>query len=96
MVVSVNIVLEIYTSILNGSLSYSDADRWAWEMMQLFDDGKLEFEPTEKEELTWQLIHYLYGIDMPDMEDRTKPSRNNLDTIDFLKEKGGYIRTPYY
>lgn len=90
MVVSVNIVLEIYASVLNGSLSYSDADRWAWERMQLFDEGKLEFEPKESEEFIWQLIQYLYGIDMPDMKDRTKPSRTNLDIIDFLKEKGVY------
>ncbi|MCE7060846.1 hypothetical protein [Dyadobacter sp. CY343] len=90
MVVSVNIILEKYASVLNGSLSYSNADRWAWKMMQLFDDGKVEFEPKEDEELIWQLIQYLYGIDMPDARDRLKPSRTNLDIIDFLKEKNVY------
>lgn len=88
MVVTVNIVLEKYASVLNGSLSYSDADRWAWEVMQLFDDGKLEFEPKEK--LIWQLIQYLYGIDMPSVSDRTKTMISDLDIIDFLKEKNVY------
>lgn len=87
MVVSINIVLKTYAYILNGSLSYSEADRWAWEMMQLFDDGKLEFEPKDKEDLLWQLIQYLYGIDMPSVVDGTRPSRSDLDIIDFLKSK---------
>lgn len=50
---SVDIVLEKYAFILNGSLSYSDADRWACEMMQLFDDGKLF--------LTQKKMKNLYG-----------------------------------
>ncbi|MCE7060684.1 hypothetical protein [Dyadobacter sp. CY343] len=91
MVVSVNIILEKYASVLNGSLSYSNADRWAWKMMQLFDDGKVEFDPKENEELMWQLIQYLYGIDMTDVGDRLKPSRSDLDIIDFLKEKNVII-----
>ncbi|EFK56018.1 hypothetical protein ACFU8T_04605 [Sphingobacterium spiritivorum] len=90
MVVSVNIVLEKYASVLNGSLSYSEADRWAWEMMQLFDGGKLEFEPKENEELIWQLIQYLYGIDIPSVSDRTKTMISDLDIIEFLKEKNVY------
>lgn len=90
MVVSVNMVLEKYASILNGNISYPDADRWTWEMMQLFDDGKLQFEPKENENVIWELIQYLYGIDVPDIEDRTKSARKNIDIIDFLKEKGVY------
>lgn len=86
MVVSINLVLEKYVSILNGSLSYSDADRWAWKMMELYDNRNLEFEPEEKEELIWELISYLYGIDMPCIEDRTRTERCNLDIIDFLKK----------
>lgn len=59
-------------------------------MMQLFDDEKLEFDPKENEELIWQLIQYLYGIDMPSISDRTKTMISDLDIIDFLKEKNVY------
>lgn len=87
MVININIVLDMYSAVLSGKLSYSDADRWAWEMIKLFDNGGLEFEPREDENLIWQLTKYLYGIDMPCVNDRTKTIISDLDIIDFLKEK---------
>ena len=87
MVVNQDIILEVYKSVLNGSLSYADADRWAWDMSQLLDDGKLNFEPEKDEAILWELIQYLYGIDTPSMTDRTKTARDNLDIKEFLKEK---------
>ncbi len=88
MVINENLIKDIYRSVLNGNRSYAEADRWAWETMQLFDDGKLSFEPDNKEDLFWELIQYLYGIDTPSMEDRTKTARSDIDIKDFLKEKG--------
>lgn len=90
MVVSIDDVLKVYSSILDRSLSYEQADRWAWDKIDLFDKGKLKFDPTDKEEIIWSLILYLYGIDIPDMEDRSKPARSHLDIIDFLKGKKLY------
>lgn len=87
MVVNQDIILEVYKSVLNGSRSYADADRWAWEMMQLFDDDKLNFEPENDEAVLWELIQYLYGIDTPSITDRTKTARDNIDIKEFLKEK---------
>jgi hypothetical protein len=87
MVVNKDIILKIYKSLLNGSLSYADADRWAWEMMQLFDDDKLNFEPEEDEGILWELIQYLYGIDIPSMTDRAKTAREKIEIEEFLKKK---------
>ncbi|TAE39870.1 MAG: hypothetical protein EAZ70_04800 [Runella slithyformis] len=90
MVATINIVLKVYASILNGKLSYPDADRWAWKMIQLSDNEELEFNPKQDEKLIWQLILYLYGIDMINPIDKTKTIISNSDIIVFLKEKGVY------
>lgn len=88
MVVNRKTVVDVYKSLLNGNLSYQGADRWAWEMMEHCDNGNLTFEPREDEEMLWDLIQYLYGIDTPSMADRTKPARSSIDIEEFLAEKG--------
>jgi hypothetical protein len=94
MVITVDIVLKVYASVLDGSITYSNADRWAWGIIELFDNENLTFEPREKEKIIWELIQYLYGIDMTSMEDRTRMMISNLDIIDFLKEKNVYGLLP--
>lgn len=90
MTVTLETVLQTYESLLARRLTYDQADRWAWNMMELQDNGELIYEPPANEQLIWELITYLYGIDMPSMSDRNQSSRGDLDVIDFLKEKGVY------
>ncbi len=90
MVINIETVLKVYASLLDGRLSYSDADRWAFELIQLNDDKRLEFEPRQEEKLLWELIIYLAGIDMPSVKDRSKTMIGKDDIIDFLKKKGVY------
>ncbi len=45
-VVTIDTVLRVYNSLLNNTLSYSKADRWAGDLMQRFDNGDLRFNPT--------------------------------------------------
>ena len=90
MTVSIETVLQKYESLLTKRLTYNEADRWAWKMMELQDAGKLIFEPPANERIIWELITFLYGIDVPSTTDRTQPSRGDTDVIDFLKEKGLY------
>lgn len=94
MVITLDTVLTTYASLLQGSVLYAEADRWAWERMQLFDAGNLEFEPKDKEKLIWQLLSYLHGIDMPMVEDRTKTMVAEEDIIDFLKKNKVYDDLP--
>lgn len=89
-VINVDMVLRVYNSLMKNALTYSEADRWAWNMMQAFDNEALSFDPSEDEKLIWELIQFLYGIDMPDIEDRNKTARTNVDIIDFLKSKNLY------
>jgi hypothetical protein len=42
-------------SILDRTLSYSDADRCAWNVIQLNDSKQLRFEPEEDKEILWEL-----------------------------------------
>ena len=79
--------LEIYKSILDGKLSYDEADRWSYKMMELYDKDELLFEPDSQEDLIWDLINYLYGIDIPRVDEPTRLAFTNEDIIDFLNEK---------
>lgn len=91
--VDINTVLAVYKSLLNKTLTYTEADRWAWSMIEKLDSGMLSFFPPEEEGLIWELIHFLYGIDIPDLEDRNKAARTDNDIIDFLKDKKVYDKT---
>jgi DNA polymerase III alpha subunit (gram-positive type) len=90
MVITINEVIKVYSSLLKGALSYADADRWAWSIIQQLDHNNLQFDPPELEELIWDLIKFLYGIDMPSITDRTKTMLTDIDIISFLKEKDVY------
>lgn len=80
-------VIEIYRSLLNGTISYDFVNKWALEMMELEDNGKLSYEPHDEENTIWELITYLYGINMPSMLDHKKTGRSNDDIRAFLKEQ---------
>lgn len=89
--ITINIVLKVYHSLLNLTLSYADV--WAGDMVQEYENDNLTFEPIQDEDLTWTLLNFLHGIDMPSIEDRSKPLLRDLDIIDFLKENNVYERT---
>lgn len=92
-VITTNIVLKVYHSVLNHTLSYADADVWAGDMVQEYENDNLTFEPIQDEDLTWTLLNFLHGIDMPGIEDRSKSLLRDLDIINFLNEHNVYERT---
>jgi hypothetical protein len=95
-VITIDAVLRVYNSLLNNTLSYSKADRWAWDLMQKFDNGDLRFKPVQDESLIWELIQFLYGLDIPAIKDRNKTARTKIDIIDFLKKKNIYEKVKTY
>lgn len=58
-------ILKIYKSVLDESMSFDLADRWAWRMMELDDKDLLVYDPPEKENYLHGLVSYLYGLDVP-------------------------------
>ncbi len=54
---------QVFSSLINGSITREEVDRWAYERMQAFDADSLVFEPSKDEEFLWEAIQYLYGID---------------------------------
>ncbi len=82
------IVLDTYKQLLKGSLSLDAADRWAYELIQLADQGSISYQPSEDEQIIWKLILYLYGINLPNPNDLAKPMNTRSDIIDFLKQQG--------
>jgi len=85
MVVSKENILDVYKAVLNDKIKFSDADEWAWNIMQKVDERDIQFLPHEEENLLWKLITYLYGIDIPSVDDRTRTARNKTDIINFLR-----------
>lgn len=79
---------KVYRSILNGEMTYESADRWAWKMIELHDDDKLTYEPSSDKDLLWELIKYLYGLDIPSIVNPRETERTNQDILIFLNEKG--------
>lgn len=57
-----------FEAVLSGELSRDAADRWAWRMMQLCELGELEYLPRSDQDRIWAGIMYLYGVDMPCIE----------------------------
>ncbi|QPB85430.1 hypothetical protein CWC22_020630 [Pseudoalteromonas rubra] len=54
---------QIFNNLIAGELSREDADRWAYKMMQAFDNDSLEFIPSSDESKLWEGVQYLFGID---------------------------------
>lgn len=63
MLLTLDDIKKIFTSLIKGDMTREDADRWAYERMQAFDSNCLEFVPSSDEEMLWSAIQYLYGID---------------------------------
>lgn len=68
-----------FFELITGEISREDADRWAYERMQAFDAGTLEFQPKYDEEFLWSAIQYLYGVDTKDSPDEYMHSLEDIE-----------------
>ncbi|MDT7526953.1 hypothetical protein NOG12_12815 [Pseudidiomarina sp. GXY010] len=67
-----------FSELIAGEISREAADRWAYERIQAFDAGLLEFEPGSDEEFLWSAIQYLYGVDSKDSHDEYMHSLGDI------------------
>ncbi len=69
MKVSLVEVLGIFDDLINGNIAREDVSSWAQERQNAEDSGSLEYEPTSKEQIIWDAILYLEGVDLKDAPD---------------------------
>lgn len=57
-------IQKIFQDLIECRMSREDADRWAYARIRAFDADELSFHPKADEDLLWDAISYLYGIDL--------------------------------
>lgn len=80
MLLTSNDIKGIFSGLITGEMSREEADRWAFERMQEFDAGTLEFHPVCDEEVLWGAIQFLYGVDTKISPDEYMNSLEDIRT----------------
>lgn len=63
--ITIQEIVEVYKAILDGKISRNEADRWAWSLIQKEDNRELIYIPAELEDLIWNELGFISGIDSP-------------------------------
>ena len=66
MKVSLLEIINILDELIEDKLSREDASDWAKKRQFAEDNGELEYEPASKEQLIWDAVLYLEGVDLKD------------------------------
>lgn len=69
MKVSLLEIINILDELIEGNLSREDASSWARDRQTAEDEGELEYEPASKEQIIWDAVLYLEGVDLKDGPD---------------------------
>jgi hemerythrin superfamily protein len=88
MELSLTDVQNVFEDLIAGRISREDADRWAYARMQSFDSNDLLFHPKAEEELLWDAVQYLYGIDTKVSPDEYMHSIEDIETEYLSRWKG--------
>ncbi|SKA03561.1 hypothetical protein SAMN04488128_102394 [Chitinophaga eiseniae] len=57
-------IKQILKDLLNGKISREDASLWAYNLRQEADGNKLVYYPEGNEEILWESILFIEGIDL--------------------------------
>jgi len=60
---------EIFEKLLNEKISREATSNWALDIQNAQDSNLLEFFPSEDEEIIWDAILFLIGVDIKDSPD---------------------------
>lgn len=69
----------VFRALIERRISREDADRWAYARVQAFDSNNLSFDPKVDEDLLWDAVQYLYGIDMKVSPDEYMHSIDDIE-----------------
>jgi hypothetical protein len=64
MEITINDVKNIFNQLISGVITREEADEWAYKLTEDEDANNLVYNPASKEDLIWDAISYLHGIDM--------------------------------
>lgn len=81
-------IQNVFQDLIEGRISREDADRWAYARMQAFDSNDLSFNPKVDEELLWDAVQYLYGIDTKLSPEEYMHSIDDIETEYLSRWKG--------
>ena len=82
--VSLQEIQVILNKLLDNSMTREDASSWAFRLREAADNYELEFIPSSKEDLIWELILFLEGVDLKDSPDSYL---HNQDDIRLISQK---------
>lgn len=57
-------IKQVLEKLLDGKMSREDASLWAFNLRQEVDDNKLIYSPEKDENILWESILFIEGIDL--------------------------------
>jgi hypothetical protein len=82
--INLNYLKMILSSILEDKISREKGSEIAFELRQLSDRNSLKYEPIDKEDLIWDAILFIEGLDLKDSPDTYLHNDNDIKI--YLKE----------
>ena len=82
--VNLNYLKMILFSILENKISREKGSEIAFELRQLSDRNYLKYEPIDKEDLIWDTILFIEGLDLKDSPETYLHNDNDIKI--YLKE----------
>lgn len=64
MVIKIEDIKQVFEKLLHDKISREDASLWAYKLRQEADDNKLIYSPEENENILWESILFIEGIDL--------------------------------
>ncbi len=88
MVITINEVRKLIFQVLNNAITREEASTWAFDRREAYDNGQLCFSPVNLEEILWESILFIEGLDL---QDKPHNYLHNADDILAFQKKIGYI-----
>lgn len=71
-------IKQVLERLLDNKLSREDASLWAYNLRQEADDNKLIYSPKENENILWESILFIEGIDLQNEPNLYLHNRNDI------------------
>lgn len=68
MKISLNEIRQAFDSLIKEKKSREELAAWAQKFQLSEDDGDLEYDPPNEEDIIWDGIEYLMGVDLKDVD----------------------------